>query len=478
MSTEVGFWEGLLSAVADTIWEVGGGRLLTRLTAAGATGDTTITVTATDRFPATGDLVLDGTVYAYTSKTSTTFAGLVQRLSPQTLSGTTGLARDSLPLAAVMDDSQSETQLDKLRASFMRLRAADSDLDVLGRNYGVPHPRGLGYDDYRDLLGVLIAVEAQTMYCFEKVLDVLHGPGSYDLYENAITAEGRHKVFVGIPGSGSTITEGKAFLSGNEAATRDTVTTVTTSTPGLLAYGVYDSTDPYRVGDNYAMQPYGASAGFTTSGFPRVLQDTTNSPFVAGDLGKPVIMEMPSGERQHWRITLVGASAVQLAWTAQSDGRVGSGALDRFVTDSPWFPEWVATGGTEETQITIATGPNAGSYQITGWISPYEVEVTPSFAETETDISWVLEPNYGANTISGYSVFRGSVSGTTVTTPRTMPSDVLVDYTSVESAQAVVDSSTNGEAQKPFYLYDFGALTREILDLLTAAGVTVETEIT
>lgn len=476
MATTVGIWEGLYSAIADTIWEYGAGRLVTRVTASAAIGATTITVEATDRFPAAGDLALGGRVYAYTSKTTTTFVGLVERLGPSTLSGTSGLVEAVVPQVVVLDDTESETQMDKLRRSFLVLYAEGSDLDVIGANYGTPRPTGIDDATYRALLQVIIAIEAQTIFACEKVLDVLVGAGLYELYERAHIAADRHKVFVQIPNVLGDTSEGKTYLTGYEYQTRSTATTVVVDYEPLVVYGIYSSADPERVGTNYAL---GEDAAATTAAANPTRVTSASLTFTAADEGEGMLVTTAAGAEQHWTVeSFVSGTAVSLAWKEVSDARVTASG-NRFITDSPWFSPWVADAAPDQCQITIPSGANAGTYDIAEWISPYEVEITGTFAATETDIPWKLIPNYGNQTVTA-RIVRATWTGATITAPVTLPvppAQCIVDYTTVESGQLLYDENVDGNAQDPTYIYDFRFGVRDTLDLILPAGVILETEI-
>lgn len=487
MGTKVGLWEGLYSAIADTLWEFGSGNLLTRTTVAGAVTDTTLTVEGTDRFPAAGNIAVGGRLYAYTGKTATTFTGLNERLGPTVLNATAGLIEAVDPYAVVTDFTRSETQIDKLRQSFLVLYAEDTELDVIGRNHGIPRPRGINDTIYRALLQALIAIEATTMYSFEQALDALLGSGNYSLYEKVHIAEHRHKVFVGIPAAGSTVSAGKGYLAGYETQQRVTATTIDVNDDALLAYGVYLATDYRREGTNYAMLTT-PSPGATSAVDPTRFQDVPSNPFLAGDVGSPIILHFvnDSGMSQHWKVTsYTSANTINLGWDLRHDGNVNVAVNNqRFVTDAPWFAPWVGIGSAsdEGCMLVITSGPNAGSYVVEGYISPYEIEIGSTFPATDTDMTWRLQPNFTANPVMNveYELWRASVSGNTITTPENMPAatDLLVDYTNVRSGELLKDSTEDGTSQHPLYLYDGTGTARQVIELLEAAGVIVETELT
>lgn len=482
MAFITGLWEALYSSIGDTMWEVAGGRLLVRTTALHPVGTTTLAVESTDRFPAAGDIALDGRVYAYTSKTATTFVGLAERLGPVTLNATVGLLEESQPYSVVIDETRSETQLDKLRRAFFVLYAEGEDLTVLGANYGVPRPRDLTDTTYRALLREMIAIEAGTIYAIEKVLEVLE-PGNWTLWERTAEIDERFKIFVGIGASLAASSAGKGFVAGLEAQPRITATTVDVDQPALLAYGVYDATDYLREGTNYAMLT-SPSPGSTNSVNPTWFQDTPSNPFLTTDVGSPIILHFvnDSGDTQHWKVvTRLSPSTITLGWDSRTDGRIDVAVNNqRFITTSKWFAPWVGRGAAsnEGSSLVIVGGLNAGTYPIEGYISETEIEIGGTFTATETGVTWYIEPNYQATLNVEYELFRASVAGNTVTTPENMPVNVLVDYTNVRSAEALLDANVDGTSQHPLYLFDPVGTVRTVLDLIRPAGTTIEAEIT
>lgn len=461
----LGPWEALTSAVGDTLWEVVSGRVMTRVNASEPVGSTVIVVEGTDRFPAAGNFTLNGVVYAYTGKTATLFTGVAERLSPTTVSGTTGLVAAASPQDVIVDESMSETQLDKLRRSFLILYAEDEDLDTLGENYGVPRPRGIDDDTYRSVLRVLIATEAGTMYALEKLLDALYGGGNYTLYEDM--ARFPRKVFLDLPADAVSAT-GRSFVAGGYDTTRATTTTVVTrnTQDALIAYGVYADTDRSRSGTNYALET-DASGSVASANPSRV---TAALSFVSGDVGTGIQVTVNS-VAQHWRVSsIISGTEVEAAWPDQSDGRATASG-NTLTTTTPWFAEWVAAGAPTGTQIVVTGGANAGTYDVTARPTVYSVTVTPAFPATETDMTWRLIPNYSSNLAASVSIPRATISGSTITTPVTMPADVLVDYTTVESAQVIADATVDGNAQSAFYLFGIGSAVKTVVDIITAAGV-------
>ena len=451
-------WNALFSAIADTFFEMSGS-LLTRISKTGGhlVGDPDLEVESTDRFPDSGRVVVNNTIMFYASKTTV----LLETITD--VDGNAGIPIEIPDRMVVADISRDSTQMDDLRASFIVTTAEGVELDILGRNYGLTRPRGLPDSDWRFILQALIYIEAQTMYALEQVLDLLW-PLGYTLYEDLESFP--HTVFVGIPAAGSDSSVGKTWLVGGEEQPQTGANTVDVDNPPRLVYGVYLDTDVNRTGTNYANETLATSSNTAA---PQTL--TTAALWVASDLGKPVVIDTFAAADQHWKIgTYTDTSNVDLRWATQTDGTTNGIAPLRFVTDTAWFPAWVATTATE---LVIETGANAGSYPVTDRISATELELASGVFVTDTDVEWHLRPVLPTSSPDTAVIPRATFSSLTITTPQALPADVLVDYTHVPSAQMVVNPSTSGVDQYPFYLWDAGAITQALLDLITAAGVQV-----
>ncbi len=447
----VGMWEGLTSSIADELFEMAG-HLVVRTTAPYVSGDTTITVESTDRFPSSGTIAFGGVVAAYASKTPTTFDTLTDP------AGDPGVDADLTSGAVVLDRSRKLSQLDDLRASFIVPTAEDEELDILSRNYGLFRPRGLDDDSFIPLLQALIYGEAQTIYLCEQVLDALVGAGLYTIYEDLESFP--HTVFVIFPISGSAdVFEGKAILSGGEPQTRDTTTTVTVDNPVTVVYGVYLNTDVSRTGQNYAFLDITAS---TSAGSPTELASV--AAFLASDDGKAVILD----DLETWTATFLSTSALDLDRGPFSDGRTDGGDNERFTSTQRRFAPWMVGH-----KLVITSGVNAGTYDIDNYLNPGAIESAGAGFATDSSVTWRLIPDFANAAGRSAKISRATFAGAVVATPVTMPTDVIVDYATVPSAQALDDFSFNGDDQYPFYLWDEGFFIQTVLDLITAAGVRV-----
>ena len=456
MGTEVGPWEGLNSAIADTLYDLAG-YLVVRSTASYAAGDTSIMVESTDRFLATGRIVFGGKIAVYASKTDTSFDGLTDLYT-----GDPGVETALATGSTVMDFTRLTTQMDGLRAAFLLPYALEAELDTLGRNYGILRTRGLDDDTFRALLQAWIYLEAQTIYACEQILDVLWGVGGYDLYEDLESYP--HTVFVRIPSETAIAFLGKTFVVGGESQPSTGAFTVDVNFSPTLVFGVYDSADPGRVGTNYANKVI-AAATPGVAPFDRIF--TGVATFIPSDVGKPIIID----GTEYWVIAeRLSTTQIRAAGRQHDDGTVTNLDPDVLASDRDWFSEWQVG---HRIQIVSTIPANDGTYTITERISPYSVRLAGAAFVPESDVQWRLLPLFGAAAVS-LQLPRATVSGNTITTPAgPLPATVLVDYTTIPSAQALEGPGSDGNAQYPFYLWDSSFITQSILDLITAAGVRV-----
>lgn len=451
----LGVWEGLVTAIADEMAELAG-YLLTRTAAPTAPGAVTIEVESTHRFPATGRFVVEGVTGAYTGLTPTALTGVTAA------DGSPWVAAIR-PRAPLMDASRTHSQLDDLRAGFIVSEAEGAELNTLARNNGIERQRGLDDATFAALLQVLIFLEAQTVYACEQVLDAVYGAGNYELIERL--ESDMHTIFVRIPfvGGAGGDSQGKTYLNGGEAATATGVT-VDVEYDVITPYGVYSAADPLREGVNYANATVACTAD---SGAPTALGSL--GLWLPADAGKGIVLTL-DGVQQWWTIAeVVDPNEIALHWAPATGAQVDSGTLDVVRLDYDRWAPWVVGSS-----IVVAAGVNAGSHVIAEYLSPREVRVAAPMA-ADADFGWELYPAF-ATGVGSAAVPRATAAGNTITTPVAMPVSVLVDYTSVLSAQLVANPGVNGNAQYPFYLWDETAIVQSLLDLVTASGVTVVVE--
>ena len=457
MGTVQGPYRALVSALADTLWELTG-YLLVRTTALAEEGDVVLTVEATDRWPDSGRFVFLGVIHTYSGRTATTFTGIAQ------LHGGAGVVGGARPGTAVMEWSRTVSDLDKLRGSFFVRLADGAELTTLGRNYGLDRPRGVDDETWRAVLGVMIYLDAQTMWACQKVLDALLGPDNYELWEDLESFP--HTVFVSLGDDTGTVYAGRTFLVGGEAHARATVTTVVATYVPSVIYGVYDSADPGRTGENYAAKVLSS----LSPGAPDPDSVSSAALFLASDVGKDLVWQ--DGTGQTWRIVaFTSTSLVTVAGQQRSDGAVNTVDPDVLVTERDWWRAW-HLGHT----VTVSGSPfgNDGTYVIAEVLSPRSVRLTGATFTTEAAMTYQVVPAFAGDEPSfDAEVLRATNVGTTITTPRNMPANVLVDYGTVPSAQVLDSELVSGADQYPFYFYDGLATAVALLDLITAAGVRV-----
>ena len=478
-STLEGVWRGIVSAISDTLFEVSG-HLMVRISAAHTAGDTTLAVEGTHRWPTVGRIIVDGVSHYYTGKTATTLTGLVHHdadhgvaLTITLEDGTTrkiksvsGLAADLRDQTVVMLYTRDQSDMDLLRKSFFLETAEGVDLDTYARNYGLFRVRGMPDTMFRELLLVLVYLDATTMYSIEKVLDVLKGAGNYDLYEKD---DDIRRVFVDIPPSYSSVSKGKAYMAAQEVCATTTPLTVSLVGTPVEVYGIYDATDVTRTGANYLLSPLTVwSNGNETV--------TSGLAFVTTDVGKPIFRV---GTDEHWKILgVLDPSNAILGRDNQSGGSLNTGTPHLLEASTDYFRPWMAG---HKVQIVSSSRPS--NHQIADIVGvPTDRSVVLNNAvpfQTDINVEYRLIPYFPLTTPSfGVRLMRHTVAGSNITTVATMPASVSVDYTTVSSMQLVSDQNTDGNDREPFYLFDDTYIIKTVLDIITAAGVEAVVEVT
>lgn len=471
MGNEVGLYRGIVSAIADTMLETAG-FLLVRAVGSPQAGDLELEVDGLHRWPLAGKFIVAGVTYTYTtatvSPTLNRLEGLTREYQGSTVSG---LAQDLREGDVVTYWGRDLTDVDLIRQSFFLETAEGSDLDLLGRNYGVARLRGMTDTVYRNLLKVMLYLDATTMWAVEKVLDVLVGAGNYDLWDTPTDPDDHHIVFVDLYPNPSDVYKGKTFLCGAEPKATTGTYTADADFPPVAVYGVYQrlTDDPCadrRSATNYARRDFN---GFTDPASPQWLQ-TTMVTFDPSDTGRSVIFS--TGEI--WRVVAVlGPYSAELGVPSVA-ANVSVGTPDALTAKSPIFRPWMEGHG-----IQVTTSLHAGNYQ-TATIDTVVNESTAQLSSmsgggwvaSETDLVFSVIPDFGTIPTINFSLFRATIAGSTITTETPIPGgDVWLDYATIPSAQVVYDHTVDGNDQYPFYLFDDTWFVDEILDLILAAGV-------
>jgi hypothetical protein len=442
--------EALVTAISDTVLEVAG-FLLTRTTAAYTAGDATMAVESTDRWPESGSFAVPGGTGTYTGVTSTSLTGVSCDV-------------DVVQAGMVMEASRTVSIFDQLRRSFF-VTTADGrqELAILTRNYGLIRPRGFADETWRSILQAMMYIEAQTMYAFEQICDIVYGPGSYEVYEDVINYP--CTVFLRVPGTIGGTTDGKTYLVGLEAQAQTSATTVTLDHTPTTVYGIWTSTDTGRQGTNYALG--------TLSTLMSVNNDRVTGPaatFTADDVGKPLIYGS-----EGWKIAeLISSSEVRCAGRTRTNGVLDGAAPTELTVPTPTFLAWMVGH-----QITIESDTNGGTYTIASITDAYTAVLTGAAFLTEIDVHWHLVPDWAATAGVSVDVLRATASGAVVTAPSgvTFPANMLIDYTVARNdAQLQTLNYPAASPRAPFYLFDHGSAIRSVISLLTASGVAVEVE--
>jgi hypothetical protein len=183
MANEVGLIEALLEAIHRED-ELIGGRAFTRLTVPlGKDEVTSIDVDSTVGFGEWKDgagnarVLINGEVIGCASKTNSTFDTL-----------TRGIKESPIPRihpegSLVWDFSQNLSALDHLRRGLFVAFAREADLDTIARNLGLKKCIGISEDIWREFIKAIAYLPKNVTTAYAEALDVIFGPGNYELTE-------------------------------------------------------------------------------------------------------------------------------------------------------------------------------------------------------------------------------------------------------------------------------------------------------
>lgn len=210
-----GMLQGLTQAVGEALTDFCGARM-TRLTAKAEAGDLSVSVERAYGWGQTGQVQIDGTVYLYGSRTDSTLSDL----SCQAVSGTLIGIQEAHALGApVLDVSRTSSALDQLRAGVFVGTAVGEDLDVLGRNLGVPRDPSVTDDaHYRQIIEAVAYSPRGTLYALELALNAMVGAGNYQIQEgfpgslNTVQVSLSAQTFLSQQAQGHTYLDGRTAL--------------------------------------------------------------------------------------------------------------------------------------------------------------------------------------------------------------------------------------------------------------------------
>jgi hypothetical protein len=372
------------------------------------------------------------------------------------------------------DDATPQTDFDKFKFTFFVDTAEGADLDQIARNYGLERPFGLSDLLFRELLKVMIALDASTIYSIEKIMDVLKGKEFYKIWEEEWTHH--NEVFVGVISSLTDSYKGKAFMSNRvEIDPADIAGSVVVIPEEMaLAYGMWAHDDPNREGINFLEAKFPVS---TVAANPD-RADSMNPVFVPTDVGKGLRFE---NRNDYWTIqAVIGGTAIILGKAIQGGGVLVSAYPQRLYTPFPSFESWMVG---HRLQITDSVNPNNwGVFNIVGYYNNNVIfldNVVP-FTSDNGGVSFRVMPNFGNVAAVNLFMDRSVLDNPnlTVTCPDPMvggtlpdPLGVFLDYTTIPSSQLKAAWTQDGNDQYPFYLWDEHATIKGLLDVITAAGV-------
>ena len=234
--------QGLIEALTSTIGEAAtemGGLISTKLTSVVASGIAILPVETTEGWANSGKCAVEGVAYTYSGKTITTLTGLKYIRGGEEQTGAAMLHHIE---AVVTDISRERSYLDKLRRALLLDYAAEEDLNVLGRNFGLTrHPVFTEDDIYREVIRGMAYNPKGSMLGLELALTGMAGVGNFEVYEDLIRYP--CQVFVRLTGEALIHSAqkgmGKAWLTDEYYdALRGTADTLDLSATPLSVYGV------------------------------------------------------------------------------------------------------------------------------------------------------------------------------------------------------------------------------------------------
>jgi hypothetical protein len=233
--TTQGVIEALSGAIGESDTDIGG-VYMTRLRTLAPKGALTLDVENVIDWPLAGQILLDGVVYHYGSRTDTQLIGIFHMYAGALVAGT---ARDHSVQSVVADVNRSVTGMDLVRRAMLVDYAESDDLNALGRNLGVlRYPFLSGDDQFRDIIKAIAYTPRGTIYSLELALDAMIGAGNYEIWEDPIHYP--CTVFITLIGALgiSDYAVGKYYISGCERLYAPTLTSVDLVTTPLRVGGV------------------------------------------------------------------------------------------------------------------------------------------------------------------------------------------------------------------------------------------------
>lgn len=210
---EKGLIEALTEAIGEQDTEIGGHRL-TRLTAVANEGDTSIAVEATEGWPETGAIGIDGVKYSYAGKTFTSFTGLKHIAAGAEVTGCATQHRNDSP---VVDTTKAWSAIEQLRRALLVEYADGDNLNVIGRNLGVNRlPLFRTDDQFREVVKAMAYNPKGTFYGLDLAMKGIVGEGNYEIYEDLL--QYNNTVLIRLQNAAITddISAGKSFMQSLE----------------------------------------------------------------------------------------------------------------------------------------------------------------------------------------------------------------------------------------------------------------------
>ena len=189
--------------------------------------------------------------------------------------GARGVATDVDELTEIVDYTRNYSAFDQYYRSFVVDHADGQDLDMVGRNVGVPRNPALASDLlYRRLVQAIAYAPRGTIYAMELALEALLGAGNFEIFENLTDGSPLQEpcdVFFRRITDNTLKAQGKTFIEGEEIRQIASSTSITTADTPVRVVGLRLADEPVQRRLDYqatnrdaGTEPYGCLVDFGT----------------------------------------------------------------------------------------------------------------------------------------------------------------------------------------------------------------------
>jgi hypothetical protein len=291
----MGVLSGLMKAIVDAIHgqdeQIAGQRVTNLRTGLNDT-DTEVNVVSTIGFgedtDGTGDakLIIDGEIIYASGRNDTQFTGLTRGVDNTKI-------KERYPQGELVTDwARNTSALDIVRRGFLVRYAIGPDLDVIGRNLGLKKCPGWSDALWREFIEEIAYAPKQIIPTFYEALDIILGPGNYEIVERLVSEP--YMIYVYVDGVLADSLRGRFYLNGGEQQLSTGLLQVQTDYaiidspldpgPGSVGvFGVYDDVPLARRGIREGLTNY-----FTGGSFVGNVITLGSSP---GPVGTPLLVD-------------------------------------------------------------------------------------------------------------------------------------------------------------------------------------------